>query len=54
MPFRMTAVLLTAAVLYGWLGSRLGLGFWFALLGFYLVGLLLSVAWTVNELHRRD
>ena len=54
MPFRMTAVLLTAAVLYSWLGSRLGLGFWLALIGFYLVGLSLSVAWTVSELRRSD
>jgi hypothetical protein len=54
MPFRMTAVLLAAALLYSWLGSRLGLGFWFALIGFYLVGLALSVAWTVSELHRSD
>jgi hypothetical protein len=54
MPFRMTAVLLAAAVLYGSLGSRLGLGFWFALIVFYLVGLSLSVAWTVSELHRSD
>jgi hypothetical protein len=54
MPFRMTAVLLAAAVLYSWLGARLGLGFWFALLGFYLVGLSLSVARTVGELHRGD
>jgi hypothetical protein len=54
MPFRMTAVLLAAAMLYSWFGSRLGMGFWFALIGFYLAGLALSVAWTVSELHRGD
>ena len=52
MPLRMMVVLVTAAILYSQLGDRLGLGFWFAVLGFYLIALTLSVARTLTDLKR--
>jgi hypothetical protein len=54
MPIRMLIVLAAAALVYGRLGDRIGIGFWLALLVFYPIGLALSVTWTLTELKRTD
>lgn len=52
MPARMLVVLVGSALLYTQLGDRLGVGFWFAVLAFYLIALALSLARTLTDLKR--
>jgi hypothetical protein len=54
MPIRMLIVLVAAAAVYSWLGDRIGVGFWLALLVFYPIGLAISVTWTLTALKRND
>ncbi len=50
MPLRMLAVLVAAAAIYSRWKDRLGVGFWFAVLTFYLLALALATARTLTDL----
>lgn len=52
MPARMLLVLGGSYLLYSQLGDWLGIGFWMAVIAFYLLALALSVARTPSGLNR--
>jgi hypothetical protein len=50
MPLRMLAVLAAAGVVFSRWGDHLGVGFWLAVLAFYLLALALATARTLTDL----